>query len=182
MESHPNCTCYTHNSLTLNTITREIGLFNTKLFGNIDFSLEAFLYNGWFTPTASLLFRREAYQRFEDLPSFTHGDYSLTVNLLLWEEAYLHYSDEIMSVYRDSGWVSTYLHDKQIELCDDFIALLKYFNEKSDHRYETAFDQKINEQIQRKERLIKKKNTKPKSRSFIARVWRKIGNLLCLES
>ena len=77
MEANPDCTCYAHNSLMLNTKTHEIGLFNDKLLCMHDYTLEQFIMRNWFTPTQSLLYRRNAYNAFEDLISFMHGDYSI---------------------------------------------------------------------------------------------------------
>ena len=79
LEAHPNCTCYAHNSLTLNTKSRAIGLFNNKILDTADYPLDTFLTNGWFTPTASLLYRRSDYQQFDDMQGFMHGDYSLLI-------------------------------------------------------------------------------------------------------
>jgi len=182
MESHPDCACCAHNTLLLNNKTGQIALFNKKLFSTENYTLDTFLTQGWFTATQTLLYRRSTYHTYENMPNFVHGDYFLQLNLLSDEGSYLHYEDEIMSVYRDGGWASTYFHDKQVELCDDFIALLNFFKEHTNHRSDSVFDDKINEQIQRKEQLIKDKNAKPKSRSFIERVWGKIGKLLCSKS
>lgn len=182
MESHPDCSCHAHNSLLLKTATQQIALFNKRLLHIKDYELGDFLNKTWFTPTQSLLFRRDAYTSFEDMPPFIHGDYTILVNVLLKKGSYLHYSDEIMGVYRDGGWASTNYNDKEILLCDDFISLLNYFKAKSNHLYDLAFDNKINEQLQLKKQAIINTNSKSKSRSFITRIWHKIRKLLCLEN
>lgn len=177
MEAHPNCSCCAHNSLCLNTQTSEIRLFNRKIYGIQDYTLDTFLVNGWFTPTASLLYKREAYLRLEDLPSFIHGDYTILLNILLKEGSYLHYDNQIMSVYRDGGWASSHYEDRQVELCDDFIALLQYFKDKSNHRCDSIFDSCIAKQNEYKSLLIKQKKEKQKSRGLLSRM-RKIARKL----
>ncbi len=173
LENHPQCSCCAHNALTLITKKREIGLFNTQIFENNDYSLDTFLTNGWFTPTASLMYRSADYHRYEDIQEFMHGDYSLTVNLLLKEGTYLHYDDEIMSVYRCGGWAS--VHFKQIELCDDFIKLLTYYEAKSNHRYDEVFDELIENQKKEKQLALQYLQDTKKSHSLYVR----IGHWLC---
>ena len=168
MESHPDCSCHAHNSITLNTQTRQIGLFNKKILDIQDYALDTFLTNGWFTPTASLLYRRSDYQQLDDMQGFMHGDYSLLINILLEPHTYLHYDNEIMSVYRDGGYAST--HYKEIDLCNDFIALLKYYKEKSNHRCDEIFDKLIKrEEISIEQATIYQQDCK-KSRSIFVRV------------
>ena len=141
MESYPKCSCCAHNSLTLNTQTRDIRLFNKKILNIQDYTLDTFLTNGWFTPTQSLLYRQCNYQLFDDMPRFMHGDYSLLINILLKPQTYLHYDNQIMSVYRDGGWASS--NYKELDLYNDFIALLTYFKGKSNHRCDDIFDEQI---------------------------------------
>ena len=172
METHPDCSCYAHNSLCLNTQIGEIRLFNRKIYGTHDYTLDTFLVQDWFTPTASLLYRWEAHQRFEDLPSFMHGDYSLTINLLLKEGSYLHYDNQIMSVYRDGGWASS--HYKELDLFDDFVALLTYYKEKSNHRCDDVFDAQIEVQRNGKEAYIKQMQEMINNRKLINRIKRKL--------
>ena len=168
MESHFECTCCAHNSLLLNTKTRAIALFNKKILCNQDYTLETFITKDWFTPTASLLYRKEAHQCFEDLPSFMHGDYSWLINIILKPSTFLHYDNAIMSVYRDGGYAST--HFKEIDLYNDFIALLKYYKEKSNHRCDAIFDRLIERQeIGRNQVYIYQQDCK-KSRSIFVRM------------
>lgn len=168
LETHPDYSCHAHNSITLNTQTRQIGLFNKRILDVQDYPLDTFLTNGWFTPTASLLYRRRDYQQFDDMQEFMHGDYSLLINILLKPHTYLHYDNEIMSVYRDGGYAST--HYKEIDLCNDFIALLKYYKEKSNHRCDEIFDKLIKrEEINIEQATIYQQDCK-KSRSIFVRV------------
>lgn len=168
MESHPDCSCHAHNSITLNTKTRQIGLFYKKILDASDYTLDTFLTQGWFTPTQSLLYRRSSYMFFNDTPAFMHGDYSLLINVLLANSAYLHYDNEIMSVYRNGGWAST--HYREQDLCNDFITLLKYYKEKSNHRCDAIFDKLIErEEIERNQVYIYQQDCK-KSRSIFVRM------------
>lgn len=153
MESHPDCTCYAHNSICLNTQTSEIRLFNKKLLKTQDYTLETFITKDWFTPTQSLLYRKEALTKIDEMPRFMHGDYSVSLNILLNGKSYLHYDNTIMSVYRDGGWAS--LHYRDLDMCDDFIALLEYFKLQSNHRCDSIFDQLIKRQIKEKELFAK---------------------------
>ena len=146
MENHLDCTCYAHNSLLLDTKTHEIGLFNDKLLSMHDYTLEQFITRDWFTPTQSLLYRKDAYSTFADIPGFMHGDYSILLNILLKDGAYLHYENEIMSVYRNGGWAST--HFKEHDLYHDFMALLSYYKDKSNHRCDEVFNKQIDRQKQ----------------------------------
>ena len=173
METHENCSCYAHNSLTLNTNTRQIGLFNNKLLHTKDYSLEPFILRDWFTPTQSLLYRRDSYQAFEDKPVFMHGDYSLLLNVLLPQESYLHYENDIMSVYRDGGWAST--HYNEIDLYNDFISLLEYFKQKSNHRCDAIFDKQIERQRLELEQYVKYQKEFEKAHVLFVRV----GHWLC---
>ena len=169
MENHLDCTCYAHNSLRLNTKTHEIELFNDKLLCMHDYTLEQFITRDWFTPTQSLLYRRDAYNTFADIPRFMHGDYSILLNILLREGSYLHYENEIMSVYRNGGWAST--HFKEQDLYYDFISLLSYYKEKSNHRCDEIFDQQIDRQKQGLKQLDIYQKALRQSRSLHVRIW-----------
>ena len=175
MENHLDCTCYAHNSLMLNTKTHEIELFNDKLLCMHDYTLEQFITRDWFTPTQSLLYRRDAYNTFADIPGFMHGDYSILLNILLREGSYLHYENEIMSVYRNGGWAST--HFKEQDLYHDFIALLSYFKEKSNHRCDDIFDQQIDRQKQGLKQLDIYQKVLRRSRSLHVRIWHYLSRL-----
>lgn len=173
MESHPECTCHAHNSLTLNTQTREIGLFNKKLLKTQDYSLETFLTKDWFTPTQSLLYRNSAYSIYDNAPTFMHGDYYFLINVLINPNSYLHYENEIMAVYRNGGWASTHL--RELDLYDDFIALLAYFKGKSNHRCDSVFDKQIQRHQAEKNEAMRHQALIKKSRSVYVR----IGHWLC---
>jgi hypothetical protein len=141
-----------------------------------DYRLEQFVTRDWFTPTQSLLYRRNAYNAFEDLPSFMHGDYSILLNILLREGSYLHYENEIMSVYRNGGWAST--HFKEQDLYYDFISLLSYYKEKSNHRCDEIFDKQIDRQKQGLKQLDIYQKVLRRSRSLHVRIWHHLS-LLC---
>lgn len=175
LEANPECTCYAHNSLMLNTKTHEIGLFNDKLLCMHDYTLEQFITRDWFTPTQSLLFRKDAYNTFEDLPSFMHGDYSILLNILLRDGSYLHYENEIMSVYRSGGWAST--HYKEQDLYRDFISLLSYYKDKSNHRCDEVFDKQINRQRQGLKQSNMYQRDIRQSRSLHVRIWHYLSRL-----
>lgn len=173
MEEHEGCSCCAHNSLRLNTNTRQIGLFNKKLFRIKDYTLDTFVTKDWFTPTQSLLYRRNSYHTFEDAPAFMHGDYSLLLNVLLASGSYLHYENEIMSVYRDGGYAST--HYKECDLYNDFVLLLEFYKQKSNHRCDAAFDRQIERQRLEKESYIKYQKEYKKTHSLFVRV----GHWVC---
>lgn len=170
MEAHPTCSCCAHNSLTLNSNTKGIGLFNKRILDTHDYPLETFLTSGWFSPTQSLLYRRSCYQYFDDLPAFMHGDYSLLINILLKQGTYLHYDNQTMSVYRDGGWASS--HFKELDLYNDFIALLTYFKQKSNHRCDEIFDDQIAKQERGKEQYVRQIKETSKKPSVLKRVKR----------
>ena len=169
MEAHHACSCYAHNSLTLNTSSRNIGLFNKKLLRSLDYTLENFITKDWFTPTQSLMYRREAYTDFGDEPRFMHGDYSILINILLMEGSYLHYENEIQSVYRNGGYAST--HFNEIDLCNDFIKMLKYFKSKSNGRCDEVFDKQIARQKQEIDNVLQRKEMIQKSQTLHVRIW-----------
>ena len=173
MEAHENCSCCAHNSLRLDTKTRQIDLFNKKLLRTKDYNLETFVTKDWFTPTQSLLYRRDSYQLFEDRPSFLHGDYSLLINVLLAPGFYLHYENEIMSVYRRGGWASR--HFNELGLYNDFIALFEYYKQKSNHRCDDVFDKQIERQRLEKERYLKYQNDYKKTHYLLVR----LGHWVC---
>lgn len=175
MESHSECTCYAHNSLMLNSKTHEIGLFNKKQLFMHDYTLEQFIARDWFTPTQSLLFRNDAYKAFEDLPSFMHGDYSILLNILLKEGTYLHYENEIMSVYRNGGWASTNFREQ--DLYRDFILLLCYYKNKSNHRCDEVFDKQIERQMLGVKQLDIYQRVLKQSRSLHVRIWHYFSRL-----
>ena len=79
----------------------------------------------------------------------------------------MHYDNEIMSVYRDGGYAST--HYKEIDLCNDFIALLKYYKEKSNHRCDDIFDKLIKREELDKEQVFLYQRDSRKSRSLFVR-------------
>ena len=173
MEAHDKCSCCAHNSLRLNTNTRQIGLFNKKILQTKDYSLETFITRDWFTPTQSLLYRRASYQTFEDMLAFMHGDYSLLINVLLTSGSYLHYENEIMAVYRDGGFAST--HYKECDLYNDFVLLLEFYKQKSNHRCDAVFDRQIERQKLEKERYLKYQKDYKKTHSLLVRV----GHWVC---
>lgn len=175
MEAHPNCTCYAHNSLTLNTFTREIELFNKKLLCTLDYTLETFITKDWFTPTQSLMYRRDSYTDFGDEPRFMHGDYFILINILLKEGSYLHYENEIMSVYRNGGYAST--HFNEIDLCDDFIKLMEYYKSKSSGRCDDLFDMQIARQKQEIDNVSLRKEMIQKSQALHVRIWHWIARM-----
>lgn len=175
MESHPECTCYAHNSLLLKTATQQIALFNKELLHTKDYELSEFLNKTWFTPTQSLMFRRDAYTALEDLPRFMHGDYTILLNVLLKEGNYLHYENEIMSVYRDGGWAST--NFKELDLFDDYVALLEYYKEKSNHRCDDVFDAQIELQKKGKEQYIQQMQEANNNKKLINRIKRKLTRI-----
>lgn len=176
MENHLDCTCYAHNSLMLNTKPHEIGLFNDKLLSMHDYTLEQFITRDWFTPTQSLLYRRDAYNTFVDIPGFMHGDYSILLNILLREGSYLHYENEIMSVYRSGGWASTNFQEN--DLYQDFISLLSFYKDKSNHRCDEIFDKQIDRQKQGLKQLDIYQKVLRRSRSLHVRIWHYLS-LLC---
>lgn len=155
MEANPDCVCHSHNSLVLNSETQDIILFNKRMFHIKDYNLSSFLSMGWFTPTQSLLYRQDAYNYFDDMPCFMHGDYSLLLNIQLKEGHYLRYENEVMSVYRDGGWASK--NYKELDLYDDFIDLLQYFRSKSSHSCDDVFDEQIELQKKEKQRYMEQK-------------------------
>lgn len=173
MEAHPECSCYAHNSLMLNPSNRQTSLFVKKILNTFDYPLETFITRDWFTPTQSIMYRRSAYQQFTDMPQFMHGDYSLLINLLLKEESYLHYDNEIMSVYRDGGWASTTF--KELDIYNDSIAMLEFFKRKSNHRCDAIFDQQIQRQAACKEAYVSYNEKIKKSKSLLVR----IGHWVC---
>lgn len=175
MEANPKCTCYAHNSLTLNTKNQEIGLFNDKQLCTHDYTLEQFITRDWFTPTQSLLYRKDAYNTFADIPGFMHGDYSILLNILLKDESYLHYENEIMSVYRNGGWASTHFQEK--DLYRDFISLLFYYKDKSNHRCDEVFDKQIDRQKQGLKQLDMYQRDIRQSRSSHVRIWHFLSRL-----
>ncbi len=175
MEEHPDCTCYAHNSLLLKTATQQIALFNKELFHAKDYELSEFLNKTWFTPTQSLLYRKEAYKSFDDIPVFMHGDYSLLLNILLKDGSYLHYENEIMSVYRDGGWAST--NFKELDLFDDYVALLEYYKEKSNHRCDDVFDAQIELQKKGKEQYIQQMQEAKNNKKLINRIKHKLTRI-----
>lgn len=176
MELHPNCTLCAHNSLQLNTATRAIDLFNKKLLQIQDYTLDTFITKDWFTPTQTLLYRRSSYQLFENLPEFKHGDYSLQVNLLLAPDSYLHYENDIMSVYRMGGWASINFND--LDLLDDSISLLEFYKEKSNHRCDELFSNQIEVQFSEKERYAKHIIDIKKSNSLYVRIGHGLSRLI----
>jgi glycosyltransferase involved in cell wall biosynthesis len=173
MEEHDNCVCAAHNSLKLDTNTRQIKLFNNKLLQKKDYTLESFITRDWFTPTQSLLYRRDCCQVFEGKPAFMHGDYSLLINVLLPPGSYLHYENDIMSVYRAGGWAST--HFNEIDLYNDFIALLEFYKQKSNHRCDAVFDKQIERQKLELDQYVKYQKESRKMHSLFVRA----GHWLC---
>lgn len=168
MEKHDNCACVAHNSMEYNTARNELSLFVKKRVEQCDYSLPEFLKKQWFTPTQSLLFRRSALAPAVGGKIYLHGDYSLLIRLLLSPGSYLHYDNQVMSVYRSGGWAST--HYDETKLCDDFIELYKDMKEQSNHVCDDVFDKLIERQEKEKVYLAEYKKDLKKSKSSFVKI------------
>ena len=145
-----------------------LSLFVKKRVEQCDYSLPEFLKKQWFTPTQSLLFRRSALAPAVGGKIYLHGDYSLLIRLLLSPGSYLHYDNQVMSVYRSGGWAST--HYDETKLCDDFIELYKDMKEQSNHVCDDVFDKLIERQEKEKVYLAEYKKDLKKSKSSFVKI------------
>ncbi len=182
MEKHEKCVCFAHNSFLYDTALNCLSLFVKSRVNHCDFTLPEFLKKAWFTPTQSLLYRQTALSSDKLVRGYMHGDYSLLIRLLLYPDSYLHYDNQVMSVYRAGGYAST--HYNETKLCDDFIALFEDAKAESNHVCDDVFDQLI--EIQEKEKLYlaeydrdlkKSRSTFVKIMHFICRKIASVSNL-----
>lgn len=173
MEGHPDCSVCAHNSLVYNTNANHLRAFVTKHLQKEDYDLASFLQMGWFTATQSLLYRSDALPKLNPPQQFMQGDYYLLLRLLLKENSYLHYSNEVMGIYRDGGWASS--NYDEIKLRDSFIALLQFMKEQSNHRCDELFDKAIGREQQNKQNVFAYQSNLKKANSLFV----KFGHWLC---
>jgi len=173
MEEHSNCCIYAHNSYTLDTATQQMGLFNRKFVHKHEYTLKEFLTRGWFSPTQSLMYRQENYESVCPICKAMHGDYSLQMNLLMKEGSYLYYDNQLMSVYRQGGWASTNYNNEA--LSKDFITILTYYKEHSNHRCDDVFDELLQREQSDAQQYNNYQNEFKKSKCLYIR----IIHLLC---
>lgn len=150
MEAHPECSMYLHNALWFNCIdnTMKAGNpYNCKSTKDVTSEEIFMMYNGH-PPTASFLHRKELL----DMPNFflesSVGDYTLLLYALLYGN--IHYSNRIMSVYRQlsiGSYSSTIQNDKVRGFYYHF-GLLQFcfkYNQFTNYKHEGWCSRKIQE-------------------------------------
>ena len=161
MESHPDCTLCFSNAIIVDTENRKIKKFfsvrswndkniNKKLKSKTgaDFSIEEVILLD-FTPTASNLYRREAY---DEICRFKNG-LDLLTRLVTTSMGYAHYHSEVFTAYRTgnsasaSGSIMRSFDKLKISYLDKHTDILNEFDEYTDYKYTEI----IQHEIKRKE-------------------------------
>lgn len=142
MESHPDYSLCFHNAMVLNErleVKERIQSF-CHLNHSQTISTERII-SEWCIPTASILFRRESFEKFE-LPRFFSGDY--TLELALASVGKVYYIDRYMSVYRlNNGGVSSKISVEK--WATQLFALLEWFDNLTSHQYHNEIELRIRE-------------------------------------
>lgn len=142
MESHPDYSLCFHNAMVLNErleVKERIQSF-CHLNHSQTISTEHII-SEWCIPTASILFRRESFEKFE-LPRLFSGDY--TLELALASVGKVYYIDRYMSVYRlNNGGVSSKISVEK--WATQLFALLEWFDNLTSHQYHNEIELRIRE-------------------------------------
>lgn len=142
MESHPDYSLCFHNAMVLNErleVKERIQSF-CHLNHNQTISTERII-SEWCIPTASILFRRESFEKFE-LPRLFSGDY--TLELALASVGKVYYIDRYMSVYRlNNGGVSSKISVEK--WATQLFALLEWFDNLTSRQYHNEIELRIRE-------------------------------------
>lgn len=142
MESHPDYSLCFHNAMVLNErleVKERIQSF-CHLNHSQTISTEHII-SEWCIPTASILFRRESFEKFE-LPRLFSGDY--TLELALASVGKVHYIDRYMSVYRlNNGGVSSKISVEK--WATQLFSLLEWFDNLTSHQYHNEIELRIRE-------------------------------------
>lgn len=142
MESHPDYSLCFHNAIVLNErleVKERIQSF-CHLNHSQTISTEHII-SEWCIPTASILFRRESFEKFE-LPRLFSGDY--TLELALASVGKVYYIDRYMSVYRlNNGGVSSKISVEK--WATQLFALLEWFDNLTSHQYHNEIELRIRE-------------------------------------
>lgn len=170
LESNRDYNISAHNAIRLENSNGIYALFNRMPLKKT-FTIQDLIMEGWFIPTASIVFRKESLINNPMKELFFNGDYYLQLLLLTPLNSYGHYIDQVMSIYRiHENGISNIQHGRGSNE-KDLISLLQYVDQYSDRQYTDLFSERISimqkEYVQRQQR-IKHRNT------FLFKLIRKI--------
>ena len=131
LEHNKNISIATHNAIRVFSDGREEP-FNCGVKTGV-YNLSQSLYKGWFTPTASFLFRNDFVVSPLWMKNGSNGDMAYLFSNLL--KGNLFYSDEIMSVYNYGTPFSMSSSTPKGILYQKKLGMLKTINQLSDNKY-----------------------------------------------
>ena len=142
MESHPDYSLCFHNAMVLNERLEVKERIQSVCHLNHSQTISTeHIISEWCIPTASILFRRESFEKFE-LPRLFSGDY--TLELALASVGKVYYIDRYMSVYRlNNGGVSSKISVEK--WATQLFALLEWFDNLTSHQYHNEIELRIRE-------------------------------------
>lgn len=140
LEEHPEHVICAHNSYQQfeNNSWR---IFVNPNYREHDIDIKEMLTK-WHIPTASLVYRKAAYDKVPATSSYPNGDYYLMLRLL--SQGKFHYDPAVMSVYRmHSDSISANMKKNEVKMYDDIIHLLNGVRSLYNDEYQTLFDKAI---------------------------------------
>ncbi len=139
LEEKPECVLTYHNAIVADG--KEKKLFINLNNGCRKVGIQSLLWQ-WLIPTASIMYRNDAFFLPEDCPAFINGDYLL--ELLLKTKGDFYYDSSIMSVYRyHAGSASEQLNRNRLSLYKGLVDLLTYCKRLYPQEQQKYFDSPI---------------------------------------
>lgn len=141
MDKHPEYVICAHNSYQL-FANNTWGIFVNPNLREHDIGIEELLKK-WRIPTASLLYRKEVWEKVPATNKYPNGDYYLLLRLL--SQGKFHYNPSVMSVYRmHDDSLSAEMDRNKFRMYDDIIRLLNDVRILYKEEEQPLFDEAIN--------------------------------------
>lgn len=140
MEEHEDCVICAHNAYQ-HFSNNAWGVFVNPNYREHDVDLKEMLMR-WHIPTASLIYRKETFDKVPATGSYPNGDYYLMLRLM--SQGNFHYNPAIMSVYRmHDDSVSAEMSRNKLRMYDDIVRLLNGVRQLYNVEEQPLFDEAI---------------------------------------
>lgn len=153
LEKNPDYSMCFHNAVIFNNKhDRKLLIFN-NLSCSQTVTLKMIVTN-WIIPTASIVYRKDSYQK----PNWANKIYSgdMLLALMCYSTGNLYYINEVMSFYRqefNGNSMSARVRDKACFILDQHIMLYEYYNKETKGIYRNVLESKIKD-LKRQKRFV----------------------------